>query len=202
MPSSLTLQRSLKDDVAVISIDGFLDAHTAPQFEQALQQEIADGRVKLVVDCAKLTYISSAGLGVFMGFIEEVREQRGDIKVCGLTRRSGRCSISSASTPSSSCSRTCRARSIGSAPIARRRGRLDERGHRADVHLHVPSSTENLVLIREFVTSIATRAGLDQSDVAKLELAVDEACANVIEHAYQHDSSKEVTVAPSSTMRR
>ena len=60
--------------------------------------------------------------------------------------------------------------------------------------LHVPSSTENLVLIREFVTSIATRAGLDQSDVAKLELAVDEACANVIEHAYQHDSSKEVTV--------
>ena len=89
MPSSLTLQRSLKDDVAVISIDGFLDAHTAPQFEQALQQEIADGRVKLVVDCAKLTYISSAGLGVFMGFIEEVREQRGDIKVCGLTLSAG-----------------------------------------------------------------------------------------------------------------
>lgn len=60
--------------------------------------------------------------------------------------------------------------------------------------LHVPSSTEHLVLIREFVTSIATRAGLDQTDVAKLELAVDEACANVIEHAYQHDASKEVTV--------
>ena len=85
MSSSLTLQRSLQDDVAVITVDGFLDAHTAPQFEQVLQQEIADGRVKLVVDCAKLTYISSAGLGVFMGFIEEVREQRGDIKVCGLT---------------------------------------------------------------------------------------------------------------------
>ena len=85
MPSSLTLQRSLQNDVAVITVDGFLDAHTAPQFEQALQQEITGGRVKLAVDCSKLTYISSAGLGVFMGFIEEVREQRGDIKVCGLT---------------------------------------------------------------------------------------------------------------------
>ena len=85
MPSSLTLQRSLRNDVAVIAVDGFLDAHTAPQFEQVLQQEIADGRVKLVIDCARLTYISSAGLGVFMGFIEEVREQEGDIKVCGLT---------------------------------------------------------------------------------------------------------------------
>jgi anti-sigma B factor antagonist len=85
MPSSLTLQRSLKDDVAVIGVDGFLDAHTAPQFEEALQREIADGRVKLVADCTRLTYISSAGLGVFMGFIEEVREQQGDIKVCGLS---------------------------------------------------------------------------------------------------------------------
>ena len=85
MPSSLTLQRSLQDGVAVITVDGFLDAHTAPQFEEAIQREIADGHVKLVVDCARLSYISSAGLGVFMGFIEEVREQQGDIKVSGLT---------------------------------------------------------------------------------------------------------------------
>ncbi|MDQ3254248.1 MAG: ATP-binding protein, partial [Acidobacteriota bacterium] len=60
--------------------------------------------------------------------------------------------------------------------------------------LHVPSSTENLALIREFVTSVGTQAGLDQSDIGKLELAVDEACANVIEHAYGHDTSKEVIV--------
>jgi anti-sigma regulatory factor (Ser/Thr protein kinase) len=60
--------------------------------------------------------------------------------------------------------------------------------------LHVPSSTENLSLIRELVSSVGLQAGLDESDVAKLELAVDEACANVIEHAYGHDISKEVVV--------
>lgn len=60
--------------------------------------------------------------------------------------------------------------------------------------LQVPSSTENLALIREFVTSVGGQAGLDESDVAKLELAVDEACANVIEHAYGHDITKEVVV--------
>ncbi len=60
--------------------------------------------------------------------------------------------------------------------------------------LQVPSSTENLALIREFVTSVGTQAGLDQSDIGKLELAVDEACANVIEHAYGHDATKEVLV--------
>ena len=60
--------------------------------------------------------------------------------------------------------------------------------------LTVPSATENLALIREFVANVGSQAGLGDDDVAKLELAVDEACANVIEHAHGHDSDKEVTV--------
>jgi serine/threonine-protein kinase RsbW len=60
--------------------------------------------------------------------------------------------------------------------------------------LQVPSNTENLAMIRDFVNGIGTRAGLAASDVAKLELAVDEACANVIEHAYGPETTKEVSV--------
>lgn len=60
--------------------------------------------------------------------------------------------------------------------------------------LQVPSSTENLALIREFVTSIGRQATLSEEEINKLELAVDEACANVIEHAYGHDITKDVSV--------
>lgn len=60
--------------------------------------------------------------------------------------------------------------------------------------LQVPSSTANLALIREFVSSIGAQAGFDAKDIAKLELAVDEACANVIEHAYSHDNTQEVII--------
>ncbi|HKX31831.1 MAG TPA: ATP-binding protein [Blastocatellia bacterium] len=60
--------------------------------------------------------------------------------------------------------------------------------------LQVPSSTENLALIREFVASIGKQAQMSETDISQLELAVDEACANVIEHAYGHDISKEVMV--------
>ena len=60
--------------------------------------------------------------------------------------------------------------------------------------LHVPSSTQNLALIREFVNNIGAQAGLGEDDVAKLELAVDEACTNVIEHAHGGDVSKDVVV--------
>ena len=60
--------------------------------------------------------------------------------------------------------------------------------------LQVPSSTGNLAMIRDFVTSVGEQAGMSPTEVAQLELAVDEACANVIEHAYGHDTTKEVSV--------
>jgi serine/threonine-protein kinase RsbW len=60
--------------------------------------------------------------------------------------------------------------------------------------LEVPSSTENLVLIRDFVTRIAQQAHLDEQEISNLELAVDEACANVIEHAYGQDTRQEVII--------
>ena len=84
MPNPFSISTSVEVDLTVLSLDGFLDAHTAPQFEAALQEKVDAGQVRLIVDCPKLTYISSAGLGVFMGFIEEIRERGGDIKICGL----------------------------------------------------------------------------------------------------------------------
>jgi serine/threonine-protein kinase RsbW len=60
--------------------------------------------------------------------------------------------------------------------------------------LHVPSSTENLSMIRDFVKSIGTQSGMGDMEVARLELAVDEACSNVMEHAYDADSTKEVSI--------
>ena len=60
--------------------------------------------------------------------------------------------------------------------------------------LHVPSATENLALIRDFVANVGAQAGLVEDDVAKLELAVDEAAANVMEHAHAYDSTKAVTI--------
>ena len=84
MSNPFAINTSVQDGVTVITLEGFVDAHTAPHFENAIQAEIGAGRNKIVVDCRKLSYISSAGLGVFMSFIEEVRDAGGDIKICGL----------------------------------------------------------------------------------------------------------------------
>ena len=84
MPNPFAIQAVQEDGLSIITLEGFVDAHTAPQFENVIQSEIAAGRNRIIVNCEKLNYISSAGLGVFMSFIEEVRETGGDIKICGL----------------------------------------------------------------------------------------------------------------------
>ncbi len=84
MPNPFAIKTVHSDGIAIITLEGYVDAHTAPQFENAVQAELDAGRVRIVVDCSQLTYISSAGLGVFMSFVEEVRELDGDIKICGL----------------------------------------------------------------------------------------------------------------------
>ena len=78
--------RSDNGEVSVLSISGYLDAHTAKDFEKAFQELIKQERYKIVVSMEALDYISSAGMGVFMGFIEQVRENSGDIKLSSVSK--------------------------------------------------------------------------------------------------------------------
>lgn len=60
--------------------------------------------------------------------------------------------------------------------------------------LSIPSSVENLVMVRDFIRRVCEQAGFEKPDITKLTMAVDEACTNIVEHAYGHDISKEVKV--------
>lgn len=71
--------------VSIVELKGYLDAHTAPELETTLQQLLANRKFNIIVNCRDLNYISSAGLGVFMAFIEDVRQQKGDIKLSNMS---------------------------------------------------------------------------------------------------------------------
>lgn len=72
-------------DISIIKLKGFLDAHTAPVLENKFDELIKNNKYKIVVDFHDLSYISSAGLGVFMAYIEKVRENQGDIKLASMS---------------------------------------------------------------------------------------------------------------------
>ena len=69
----------------VVDLRGYLDAHTAPQLESTFQGLLDQERYNIIVNFRDLNYISSAGLGVFMAFIEEARNNSGDIKLVGMS---------------------------------------------------------------------------------------------------------------------
>jgi len=72
-------------DINVIYLKGYLDAHTAPVLENTFSDLIDKRKYSIVVNFKDLAYISSAGLGVFMAFIEKIRENSGDIKLAGMS---------------------------------------------------------------------------------------------------------------------
>lgn len=79
--SEFSANASERLDVQVINLNGYLDAHTAPQLESTFSELIGNNKYKIVVNFQELKYISSAGLGVFMAFIEKIRDNKGDIKL-------------------------------------------------------------------------------------------------------------------------
>ena len=74
-------------DVVKLYLSGYLDAHTATQLENAISEIISEGKKYILVNFKNLDYISSAGLGVFMAFVEEIRDNHGDIKLCEMSAK-------------------------------------------------------------------------------------------------------------------
>jgi serine/threonine-protein kinase RsbW len=59
----------------------------------------------------------------------------------------------------------------------------------------VLSRTDHLLEVRDFVSDAARQFGFSEEDVANIVLAVDEACTNIIKHAYQYAPDKEISIA-------
>jgi serine/threonine-protein kinase RsbW len=55
-----------------------------------------------------------------------------------------------------------------------------------------PARYKNLDDMRQFAAQAAKDAGMDDTEVYAVEFAVDEACSNIIEHAYGSDRGGEI----------
>lgn len=63
--------------------------------------------------------------------------------------------------------------------------------------IKIESRTERLIEVRDFVSAAARQFGFPDEDVSKIALAVDEACTNIIKHAYHFNPRKDIVVSVS-----
>ncbi len=61
------------------------------------------------------------------------------------------------------------------------------------LELKVEAKLENLAVIGDFITEAMKQLGRDQ-ETFQVQLAVDEACTNIIQHAYSGDSEKPIRI--------
>jgi len=75
----LNITEKTVDNVLSMALEGRLDTTTAPQLEEKLNANLS-GVKELVLDCAGLEYISSAGLRVLLS-AQKVMSRQGSMKL-------------------------------------------------------------------------------------------------------------------------
>jgi len=71
-------------ELSIIRVDGVVDTITASELEGVIEGLLEQRRYKILVDLGGVEYISSAGWGIFVSKIQEIRDNGGDIKLVNM----------------------------------------------------------------------------------------------------------------------
>lgn len=71
--------------VTLLSLKGAIETTNASTLEEAIDRILEAACYRIVVDLSGVTYISSAGWGIFISEIKRVRRNSGDIKLAAMT---------------------------------------------------------------------------------------------------------------------
>ena len=76
---------SANKEIFVVRVDGSVDTLTADELDHVIGTLVRQKRSQLVIDLAGANYISSAGWGIFISRLREVRQSGGDLKLARMT---------------------------------------------------------------------------------------------------------------------
>ncbi|MBL7848619.1 MAG: STAS domain-containing protein [Cyclobacteriaceae bacterium] len=81
------IKRLQEEGIEILAIVGEIDASSSIELDLAIAKSVGEGFTKILVDCSALEYISSAGLGVFMSYIEEFKDKKITMVLYGMKEK-------------------------------------------------------------------------------------------------------------------
>ncbi len=81
----MTLNITVNSDNVLGVLDGRLDTAAAPQFTRDMQPLMDNADKHVVLDCAKLEFISSSGLRLFLSLRKEAIAKGGDVTIRNIS---------------------------------------------------------------------------------------------------------------------
>ncbi len=85
--STLTISQEKNGDVDIVTLNGLLNADTSSKLEMTLEHLSDQTKPLIIMNLPDLSYISSAGIGCFIGVIKSIRRKNGDIRFCNMTAK-------------------------------------------------------------------------------------------------------------------
>lgn len=77
---------SMVEEIPVMSLVGRLDVTTSPVLQERLKLVIAGEGSKIILDCGQLSYVSSAGLRVFLTGQRQLASHGGGLAFASLSQ--------------------------------------------------------------------------------------------------------------------
>jgi anti-sigma B factor antagonist len=65
-------------------INGDLDASSSILLDKAIAEAVSQNQANILIDCKNLNYISSAGLGVFMSYLQDFQDKNISLVLYGI----------------------------------------------------------------------------------------------------------------------
>ena len=82
----MEIKLSQDGNVTVIAVEGSIDALTADAFLESMQEQLAAGHYRLVIDLSQVSYASSAGLRAILVALKEARQEGGDLTLAAVQK--------------------------------------------------------------------------------------------------------------------
>jgi len=70
--------------IAVLQPTGRLNMVAAPAFKTLVEETVASGQNRIVVDLGGVTFIDSSGLGALIAGLKSSRQAGGDLRIAGV----------------------------------------------------------------------------------------------------------------------
>ncbi|MER6187245.1 STAS domain-containing protein [Streptomyces sp. NPDC001652] len=75
----------LREDVALITVQGYLDVDTATEFQHHLANQLHHGRRHFLLDLSQVPFMDSSGMNIILRVYQEARQLPGSVHIISPT---------------------------------------------------------------------------------------------------------------------
>ncbi|MFY0651304.1 MAG: STAS domain-containing protein [Cyclobacteriaceae bacterium] len=82
----INIESSTEEGICEMKVSGEVDASSSIHLDNSLSEVLSNNK-KVIVDLSSLDYISSAGLGVFMSYLQQIENDNIQMVLFGLSEK-------------------------------------------------------------------------------------------------------------------